>query len=172
VPLPPLRGERVLLRPAGEPDVPALAALLGDPEVAAWWGVYDADRVRDDLLYDRSELLAVELDGEVVGVVEVHEELEPDFRNVALDIAIRADLHGQHLGRESLRAVIDHMIKERGHHRFSIDPAVENERAILSYTAVGFRPVGVMRRHWRAPDGTWHDSLLMDLLAEDLPGRP
>jgi aminoglycoside 6'-N-acetyltransferase len=168
VPLPALRGERVLLRPAGEPDVPALAALLRDPEVAAWWGVYDADRVRDDLLYDRSELLAVELDGEVVGVVEVHEELEPDFRNVALDIAIRGDLHAQHLGRESLRVVIVHMIKERGHHRFSIDPAVENERAIRSYTAVGFRPVGVMRRHWRAPDGTWHDSLLMDLLAEEL----
>jgi aminoglycoside 6'-N-acetyltransferase len=31
-----------------------------------------------------------------------------------------------------------------------------------------------MRRYERGPDGQWHDSLLMDLLAEELrpPGRP
>ena len=33
---------------------------------------------------------------------------------------------------------------------------------------VGFRPVGVMRRYERGPDGEWHDGLLMELLAEDL----
>jgi aminoglycoside 6'-N-acetyltransferase len=33
---------------------------------------------------------------------------------------------------------------------------------------VGFRPVGVMRRYERGPDGSWHDGLLMDLLPEDL----
>ena len=29
------------------------------------------------------------------------------------------------------------------------------------------RPVGVMRKCERGPDGTWHDGLLMDLLADD-----
>jgi len=33
---------------------------------------------------------------------------------------------------------------------------------------VGFRPVGVMRRYERGADGTFHDGLLMDLLAEEL----
>jgi aminoglycoside 6'-N-acetyltransferase len=28
--------------------------------------------------------------------------------------------------------------------------------------------VGVMRAYERGPDGTWHDGLLMDLLAADL----
>jgi aminoglycoside 6'-N-acetyltransferase len=98
----------------------------------------------------------------------VTEELEPDYRHVALDIAIRADLHGRGFGRESLRAVIEHLIEERGHHRFTIDPATENERAIRSYAGLGFRPVGVMRRSERAPDGRWRDGLLMDLLAEEL----
>ena len=32
----------------------------------------------------------------------------------------------------------------------------------------GFRDVGVMRRYERANDGTWRDSLLMDLLADEL----
>lgn len=43
--------------------------------------------------------------------------------------------------------------------------------AIECYAKVGFRPVGVMRRYERGPDGSWHDSLLMDLLVEDLAVR-
>ena len=55
---------------------------------------------------------------------------------------------------------------DRGHHRLVIDPAADNEPAIRCYTAVGFRPVGVLRRY---VDGAgWHDGLLMDLLAEEL----
>ncbi len=35
--------------------------------------------------------------------------------------------------------------------------------------AVGYRPVGVLRRYERDVDGTgWHDGLLMDLLVEEL----
>ncbi len=40
--------------------------------------------------------------------------------------------------------------------------------AIRAYTKVGFRPVGITRRSERGPDGTWHDGLLMDLLADEL----
>ena len=53
-------------------------------------------------------------------------------------------------------------------HRLVVDPAVHDERAVRRCTRVGFRPVGVQRRYAHAADGTWHDSLLMDLLAEDL----
>ena len=117
----------------------------------------------------RVESLTIELDGDVIGLVEVCEEHEPDYRHAGLDITIRSDLHDRRLGRESLRVVIDHLVNERGHHRFTIDPAVGNERAIRCYAAVGFRPVGVLRRHERAPDGSWRDGLLMDLLADELP---
>jgi aminoglycoside 6'-N-acetyltransferase len=158
----------VLLRPLGEEDIPALVELLAHPEVVAWWGEHDAERLRAELGYEHSQMFAVELEGEVIGVVEVTEELEPDYRHVALDIAIRADLHGRGFGRESLRVMIEHLIQARGHHRFTIDPAIENERAIRSYAGLGFRPVGVMRRSERAPDGRWRDGLLMDLLAEEL----
>ena len=41
-------------------------------------------------------------------------------------------------------------------------------RAIRAYGKVGFRPVGAMRRYERGPDGTFHDGLLMDLLADEL----
>ena len=55
-----------------------------------------------------------------------------------------------------------------GHHRIEIDPAADNAAAIRAYTKVGFRPVGITRQSERGADGTWHDGLLMDLLADDL----
>jgi aminoglycoside 6'-N-acetyltransferase len=64
--------------------------------------------------------------------------------------------------------MLRHMFEERGHHRATIDPAIENERAIRSYERVGFKRVGVMRKAERAPDGRWRDALVMDLLAEEL----
>ena len=84
----------------------------------------------------------------------------------ALDIFLTTRLHGQGLGREALRLAIAHYL-ERGHHRFTIDPAAHNERAIRTYSAVGFKPVGRMRDYELGADGTWHDGLLMDLLASE-----
>ena len=157
------------LRPVTESDIPVLVELIAAPEVARWWGEHDAARLRAELLEGkRLETLVVELEEEVIGLVEITEENDPDYRHASLDIFIRADLHGRGFGRESLRVVIEHLIAERGHHRFTIDPAAANERAIRSYAGLGFRPVGVLRRYERAPDGRWRDGLLMDLLAEEL----
>lgn len=47
-------------------------------------------------------------------------------------------------------------------------PAVDNPVAVRAYEKVGFKPAGVMREYCRAPDGTWHGGLLMDLLAREL----
>ena len=58
--------------------------------------------------------------------------------------------------------------RRRGCLGLTIDPALANERAIRAYRGVGFRPVGVMRAYERGPDGTWHDGLLMDMLAGEL----
>ena len=33
---------------------------------------------------------------------------------------------------------------------------------------VGFRPIGVARQHERSPDGTWHNNLLTDMLADEI----
>ena len=95
------------------------------------------------------------------------DEEDPTYRSVGLDIFLTTPLHGQGLGREALRLAIAHYL-ERGHHRFTIDPAADNERAIRCYAAVGFKPVGVMRNYERVDDGPWHDGLLMDLLADEL----
>ena len=164
-----LRGERVVLRPVRDDDLAPVAAMLVEPGVARWFGSWDADRVQRDLLdpQDDEVVLAIEVEGATAGVLMVGEEEEPDYRCVSIDLAVDAAHQGRGLGPEAIRLVIEYMIDARGHHRFTLDPAVANERAISAYAAIGFRPVGVMRRYERAPDGTWRDGLLMDLLAEE-----
>jgi aminoglycoside 6'-N-acetyltransferase len=110
----------------------------------------------------------VEVDGAVAGWLLFEENTDPHYQTVGLDISLSTALHGHGHGRVALRLAIDHFVA-RGHHRFTIDPSLENERAIRCYTAVGFQPVGVMRAYERTGDGPWHDNLLMDLLAAELP---
>jgi aminoglycoside 6'-N-acetyltransferase len=60
------------------------------------------------------------------------------------------------------------LIEDRGHHRITIDPAVENTAAIRAYEKAGFLPVGVLRSYERdTGGGGWHDGLLMELVVED-----
>jgi len=165
--LPVLEGERLTLRPAGRADVEALAALLADPDVSAWWGRYDAARVVEELTEVPS--WAIVVDGAVEGWLHAHEESDPDWPSVAFDVVVAARLRGGGYGREALRTAIRHYAAH-GHHRFTIDPAVENVRAIRAYEAVGFKPVGVLRRYERAPDGRWRDGLLMDLIVTSSAG--
>ncbi len=166
--LPELRSERLALSPLTEDDLDRLVVLFADETVRRWWGTVEGpDELREDLRHDGTAF-AIRVDGAVAGWLGISEEATPDYRHVALDIGLGPDHQDRGLGPEALRTVIRWLADERGHHRFTIDPAVANERAIRAYAAVGFRPVGVLRRYERGPDGTWEDGLLMDLLAEEL----
>lgn len=160
--LPTLSRGPLCLRSAREEDIPALTAMLREPEVHRWWG--DAD-VRGELA--DQPCWSILVDGRVVGWLQVDEERGEDWRHVAFDIALNADGRGRGHGAQALRLAIAHFTA-RGHHRFTIDPSVDNERAIRSYESVGFRRIGVARAYDRGPDGVWRDGLLMDLLAEEL----
>jgi aminoglycoside 6'-N-acetyltransferase len=168
-PLPVLRGERVVLRPVRDEDASALHAMLREPAVQPWWGDWDLARVRADLIAEQEweVVMAIEVAGVVAGVLLVGEEDAPEYRHASLDVSLREAYQGQGIGPEALRLAIAHLIEERGHHRLTIDPAAANERAIRAYERLGFKPVGIMRRYERAPDGTWRDGLLMDLLADE-----
>jgi aminoglycoside 6'-N-acetyltransferase len=165
-----LVGRWVTLRPATEIDIPELAAIRRTPEVyARWRGGQDLEReIRDDLEDGDSVVYAVVHEGRVVGSIQWSQESEPDYRHASIDIYLDPSVHGRGLGTDAVRTLVRHLVTSAGHHRITIDPAVDNEAAIRSYAKVGFRPVGVMRRYERDVDGTWHDNLLMDLLAEEL----
>jgi aminoglycoside 6'-N-acetyltransferase len=169
--LPSLAAERVLLRGQREDDLERLEAIVSSPGGAEWWGLAcDREKLRSDLRCDDeddSAAFTIEVDGEVAGWLGVWEENEPGHRYAGLDIMLAPEVRGDGIGPEALRTAIRWLIEGRGHHRLTIDPARANERAIRAYEAVGFRPVGVMRRYERDPAGGWRDGLLMDLLAEE-----
>jgi len=155
-----LRGERVTLRPLTDDDREPLEAVIAEPSVRRWWGT--------DPTLDDGPGFAIVVDGELAGWLGWYEENEPDYRHGGIDIFLAPAFHGRGLGREAVWLAAAWLTGERGHHRVIIDPAARNARAIATYAAVGFKPVGIMRRCERAPDGTWEDGLLMDLLASEL----
>ncbi|WPB89740.1 GNAT family N-acetyltransferase [Streptomyces malaysiensis] len=169
-----LRGARVVLRPTEPSDVPALAAIRAEPEVyARWRGGEDlVAAVREDLAEPGTEPLTIEYEGAVVGMIQWSAETDPDYRHASIDIYLDPAVHGRGLGTDAVRTLARHLISDHGHHRIVIDPAADNAAAIRAYAKVGFRPVGVMRSYERGPDGTWHDGLLMDLLAGEITDAP
>lgn len=163
-----LRGEKVVLVPVAAEHVEQLRRILHTPEVHARWGDEDA---HPDWPFDAPDEIryAVLVDGAVRGMVQYWEELEAMYRHAGIDIFLDPAVHGRGVGRDAVATLARHLVRDRGHHRITIDPAVDNQAAIRCYTAVGFRPVGVMRRYERDVDGDgWHDNLLMDLLGEEL----
>jgi aminoglycoside 6'-N-acetyltransferase len=164
-----LRGARVELRLITGEDAPRLRELRTRPEVAKWWHPLEDDfPLADEPEAVRYAVRRVD-DPAVVGLVQYGEENTPEYRHANIDIFLDPAVHGQGLGRDTVRTVALHLIRDRGHHRITIDPAAANAAAIRSYTAVGFRPVGIMRAYeLDAETGQWHDGLLMDALAEDI----
>jgi aminoglycoside 6'-N-acetyltransferase len=168
----PLPGLRVMIAPVTAEHVPHLRRILATPEVRARWGEEDASPQWpfDDASATR---FAIILDGTVRGMIQYGEEPVAEYRHAWIDIFVDPAVHGRGIGRDALTTLARYLFHERGHHRLTIDPAADNVAAIRSYTAVGFKPVGIMRRYERDIDGNgWHDGLLMDLLAEELGPRP
>jgi aminoglycoside 6'-N-acetyltransferase len=154
----------IVLRPLAAGDEAELVRIHTTPEVMRWWDVPDDGFPWTD---DPDETrLTIEVDGAVAGMIQFYEELEPKYRHANIDLFVDPALHGRGVGTEALRRVVRHLVDERGHHRITIDPAVENTAAIHAYEKVGFKAVGVMRRYERDVGGDgWHDGLPMELLA-------
>ncbi|MDR3686679.1 MAG: GNAT family protein [Coriobacteriia bacterium] len=165
--LPTLHGPRVTLRPpkAGETDLLA-DAIAVDPAAGPRWST-DCATMRRWLAEDEINLLVVELDGVSVGIVDFEEVLEPEYHSAGMDIALLECCTGKGVGGEVLQILGAWLIDVRGHHRLTIDPAADNARAIRSYSKIGYQPIGIARCYERGPDGSWHDNLLMDVLAEE-----
>jgi aminoglycoside 6'-N-acetyltransferase len=168
---PTLVGDGLALRPGRHADVAALHRILCEEAVLEWWVEPEPpEEIAAKLLGESyAVLLVVDVGGTVAGGIEYTEENEPQYRHAGIDIYLSEDFAGRGFGTKAVRLLADYLFDERGHHRITIDPAVANVRAVRCYQKAGFQQVGVMRRYERGPDGTFHDGLLMDLLATDRP---
>jgi aminoglycoside 6'-N-acetyltransferase len=151
----------VVLRPLVEGDVEALLSIVAQPAVAAWWGEQPPGfPLTDEPTATRFAILE---DGDVAGMIQYSEELDPDYRHASIDLFVDETRHGRGLGSDAVRTLADYLVAERGHHRVTIDPAADNHAAVRAYEKAGFQRVGVMRAAWRDTwTGEWRDTLFME----------
>ncbi|KUL25913.1 GNAT family N-acetyltransferase [Streptomyces regalis] len=169
---PVLRGERALLRPFTEEDVPVMARILSDPEVIrltgsseeefgldrlrAWYGSRNDQTDRLDLgIVDRES-------GELVGEAVLNEWDEPN-RNCSFRILIGPGGRDRGLGTEAVRLMVGHGFEQLGLHRIQLEAYGHNHRALRVYEKAGFVVEGV-RREADLRDGQWVDWVFMAIL--------
>ena len=170
---PTLAGERVILRPVSEADVPGLMDLLADPEGNRLTGTHAefteeqagrwyATRGEQD---DRLDLAVVDKAmGEYAGEVVLN-ELDRDNRACGFRIGLRPSFQGRGLGSEATGLIVDHAFA-LGIHRIELEVYAFNPRARHVYERAGFTLEGT-KRHALRWDGEWIDAHLMSILATD-----
>jgi aminoglycoside 6'-N-acetyltransferase len=165
-----IAGPTLTLRPVAPADVAALRAIHAAEGVARWWG---PPGERWPLEEDEPGLvlLTVWRAAAIVGFIQFWEETDPRYRSAAIDLFVDPAHHREGIASEALTVLVAHLLTERGHHRITIDPALDNAGAIACYAGVGFTPVGVMRAYERDPStDVPHEALLMELVR--LPDAP
>jgi aminoglycoside 6'-N-acetyltransferase len=153
-----------------ESDVWELVRIRSTPEVKSRWRGEDlAGEIREDLTDTELHVLVIEdHHGRTIGAIQWAASDDPDYPNASVDVFLDPAAHGQGFGTDAVRTLCVHLLTDGGFHRLVIDPAADNAAAIRCYEKVGFRAVGIMRSYERDPDGSFHDGLLMDLLAGEI----
>jgi aminoglycoside 6'-N-acetyltransferase len=135
-----IRGERTSLRPASDDDLDQLVGWLGDPEVYRWWegrplsrdevaGVYTGRR-RPEV-----EPFIIEADGVPVGYLQVWQGTETSG---GIDLFLVPEARGRGLGPDAARAAASFLLDHRGWSEVTVDPVVDNLRAIRAFERAGF----------------------------------
>lgn len=127
-----VRGRLTTLRPAGPDDVDRLVAWHADPEVACYWDDETFTRAEMEARLARTDVEAwiVEEADEPVGYLQVHPE--------GLDMFLVPAARGRGLGPDAARAMAEHLTRERGRKRVTVDPYAWNESAVRAWERAGF----------------------------------
>ncbi|MEU8886620.1 GNAT family protein [Streptomyces sp. NPDC048442] len=171
---PTLTGDRVLLRPFAEDDVPAMLEALMDPEVLRFTGspAFVPDTATRDWYLTRAEQ-ADRLDLAVVdratrkcvGEVVLN-EWDPANRSCNFRTLLGPGGRNRGLGTEACRLVVTYGFEALGLNRISLGVFDFNPRARRAYEKVGFVVEGRAREAlWH--EGEWIDDLYMSILARE-----
>ncbi len=179
VPLPgdhdPIQGPRLRLRPIMEADLPSMFRWLSDPAVAEFYGEppRSAESLQHYLEPDVQPVwrFIIEAGKEGIGEVQYHypywgQEYEWP---AGIDIYIGAAANRERgLGTEAVRTMLQHLFESNQVHIVTIDPEVDNKRAIRCYERAGFRRDGVLCDHAKE-HGRYINTYYMSILADEWP---
>ncbi|MEV7688054.1 GNAT family N-acetyltransferase [Streptomyces bungoensis] len=182
--------ERLVLRPLDEDDVPALAEMMNDEQIAAWTDVpqpFTEESARHWITaYTPAERtagrgldLAVTefLTQRLVGVVQLT-RTDWHIRSTELSYIIAPWARGEGYASEAALATAQWLFGDQKFERIEIRTAADNTASQQVAQKIGGISEGVLRNacivHVRAEDGTWTDMrtdfIVYSLLPEDLEG--
>ncbi|HEV8087371.1 MAG TPA: GNAT family N-acetyltransferase [Actinomycetota bacterium] len=136
----PVRGERTQVRLATSDDADMLVAWHADPEVARFWdgSTYTREEMVERLTRSEVDPYIVEANGEPIGYLQAW--CNDDIPGVAgLDMFLVPSARDRGLGPDAGRALATWLLGPGGVHHVTVDPYVENERAVRGWEKAGFR---------------------------------
>ena len=127
-----VHGRLTTLRPADARDVQRVVDWHADPEVSRYWDgeTFTRPEMEERLARRDVEAWIVEEQGEPAGYLQVH----PD----GLDMFLIPSARGRGLGPDAARAMAEHLVRDRGWSRVTVDPYAWNEGAVRAWERAGF----------------------------------
>lgn len=178
-------GDIVSLDPIVESDLPELFTVMSD--ASACGGGYPFERPHADLsettawINGRLERecavyvirLADPMFGQPGTVVGTTSLSEMDVVNEKLHLGgtfIGRNFWGMGINVETKLLTLKHAFEDCGFGRVKIQADINNTRSRGAITRLGAQFEGIVRRDLRRLDGTWRDTVVYSILAQDWPG--
>jgi [ribosomal protein S5]-alanine N-acetyltransferase len=173
---------RLLLRPLGDDDAPALLAIFSDPRVTQYWSTPPwtdvaqalamVARDRDEMA--RGESLRLGLQRRSDGLLLGHCSLfrfNSQCRRAELGYGQGADSWGQGYMHEALSALLEHAFDTLDLNRIEADIDPRNAASQRTLERLGFTREGFLRERWIVA-GEVSDTALYGLLQREWRARP
>ncbi|GAA0722333.1 GNAT family N-acetyltransferase [Dactylosporangium roseum] len=175
---PTLRGTHVVLEPLDHLHAEGLFAALDDAEVwthltvARPASAADMASIVAAAIADPSRTAMVQKDpatGTIVGSTSFY-AIDPDRRSVAIGhTMLGRPWWRSGVNTESKLLLMGHAFDTLGAIRVEWHTDVRNERSQRAIARLGARREGVLRAHRQRADGSWRDTVLFAMIADDWP---
>jgi RimJ/RimL family protein N-acetyltransferase len=132
-----------------------------------------ADRFYDKVQKDEDRVwfvIALRESDRVIGEAGLL-RMFPPWRTTDLTLIIgERDAWGQGYGTEAITLLLDYAFGFLNFHRIAVGVVGFNQRALRFYERIGFQREGV-QRHGYYYDHSYHDFVMMSLLADEFPAQ-
>jgi len=140
-----INGLRVTLRLATLSDADLLTDWFADPEVFTYWGKQPTTRERVLAKYTNQRKnvhsFLIERQGNPVGYIQYHQcEESTDPHSAGIDMFVVPAVRGQGLGADAVQAMAQFLRTTQGVTRITVDPLLDNPRAVKFWKRCGFQP--------------------------------
>jgi RimJ/RimL family protein N-acetyltransferase len=167
-----LRGERVILRPWTEADIPMILAEIEDPDILHWMPIIprpytpaDARAYVNDELGLGPHQFAIVVDDRVVGSIGMRVN---DTGTGHAGYWLARSERGRGIVPDALRTLSRYGFEELGLARMELITDPDNHSSQRVAEKVGYQREGVLRSHLLHPDGRRRDSVMFSLLPGEL----